>query len=49
MAVTDRNNREIQQAWLFSKDIKKIKQLAKDRKLSIAEMIEKMLKDYKEG
>jgi hypothetical protein len=49
MAIYDKNNREIRQGWIFVESIKKIKELAKKKKVSMAEMIEELLKNYKEG
>lgn len=46
--VYNRKNEEITRVWIQQKDKEKIDRLAKDRKLYFWEMIEKMLKNYKE-
>lgn len=49
MAGYNRKNEPMKQIWIREEDKKKIEKLAKDRKLLIWEMIEEMLKNYKEG
>lgn len=52
MAVYQDSNKrvlKIVRVEMFEKDKEKLKELCKNRNYTQAEMIEKMLKDYKEG
>jgi hypothetical protein len=49
VAGYNRRNELMKQIWIREEDKKKIEKLSKQRKLLIWEMVEKMLKNYKEG
>jgi len=46
--IFNRKNEVMTRVWIQEKDKKKIEKLAKNRKLYFWEMIEEMLKNYKE-
>lgn len=46
MAKYDKFGKEIRQTWLFVDNIKVLKQLAREQRYSIAEMIDEMIKFY---
>ena len=47
MPKYDKFGKEIRQTWLFVDNIKELKELARENRNSIAEMIDEMLKFYK--